>query len=525
MSRPGSVSEKYLDIANAEALPTDQDQSQLQKLGYVPKLKRSLGAIESFASSFCAINYVSTIRVLFFLGILAGGPVAMWTSFLVAFVFLCMTALVLREICSALPISGSIYVWATQAAGLRYGRFVGCIVAWWIATTWISFVASIGQSNANFILSLVPVYELQFPGGVSDENVKWRAVVWITSEILLLIAVLPNYLPTHVFAKVLRASGVLMTLDFLLCVIWLPIGVNKTYGFRTASEAFLTQYNGTGAPKGWNWMLSFLFAAGAQIGFDAAGHVAEETKNASVVAAQSIFTSTIVSGIGGYVTTILFLFCTPDIDTLFSLNAPQPFVLIYTLALGRGGGTFMTILAVASAILTHSIAVLATSRLIFSIARDAALPLSAWVSRPSSNGGPRNAVTLVYVTSAILLCCILPSTAAFVSLISGAGLPLVASYGLISLLRLVSTPKQFKHSRYSLGRFAKPLYVATALFNAVAFAVFSSPYVFPVTVKSLNFAPVIFGGVTIFGIMSWWFIPQDKWLRNDRIERTFEEIS
>jgi len=51
-------------------------------------------------------------------------------------------------------------------------------------------------------------------------------------------------------------------LDFFLCLIWLPIGVSKTYGFRDAKEVFTMSYNGTGAPAGWNWMLSFLFTAG-----------------------------------------------------------------------------------------------------------------------------------------------------------------------------------------------------------------------------------------------------------------------
>ena len=38
--------------------------------------------------------------------------------------------------------------------------------------------------------------------------------------------------------------------------------------------------NGTGAPPAWNWILSFLFTAGTMTGFDASGHIAEETKNA-----------------------------------------------------------------------------------------------------------------------------------------------------------------------------------------------------------------------------------------------------
>lgn len=84
-------------------------------------------------------------------------------------------------------------------------------------------------------------------------------------------------------------SSAMVLLDFLLNMIWLPIGVVNTWGFRTTHDAFMTTYNGTGAPVGWNWCLSYLATAGILIGFDASGHVAEETKNASVVAARVSF--------------------------------------------------------------------------------------------------------------------------------------------------------------------------------------------------------------------------------------------
>lgn len=92
-------------------------------------------------------------------------------------------------------------------------------------------------------------------------------------------------------------------------MVWLPVATSRTIGFRSAHDAFLTTYNGTGAPDAWNWCLSFLATAGILIGFDASGHVAEETKNAAVTAARGIFWSTVVSGIGGFVVVILFLFC------------------------------------------------------------------------------------------------------------------------------------------------------------------------------------------------------------------------
>jgi amino acid transporter len=116
----------------------------------------------------------------------------------------------------------------------------------------------------------------------------------------------------RLFRYVFYGSSFFVLLDFLLNVIWLH-GTANTLGFRTAKEAFMTTYNGTGAPDGWNWCLSYLATAGILIGFDASGHVAEETKNATVNAARGIFWSTVVSAIGGFLTIILFLFCVVSI--------------------------------------------------------------------------------------------------------------------------------------------------------------------------------------------------------------------
>ncbi|KAG8891962.1 hypothetical protein FRB99_003215 [Tulasnella sp. 403] len=281
-------------------------------------------------------------------------------------------------------------------------------------------------------------------------------------------------------------------------------------------------YNGTGAPAGWNWILSFLFAAGTLTGFDASGHIAEETKNASVVAARGLFTSAVATGVFGFATTILFLFCTPDLDTLFSLGAPQPFVQIYALALGRGASIFMTILAALGLIMNTSIAIVAASRLIFAVARDGVLPLSWWIGRVSADGQPRNAVTVMYVFGAALLCTILPSQVAFTSLVSAGGVPTIAAYGLIGLLRLTMTPNGFRSSKFHLGRFRLPFYAATAFFNAIVFAVDISPFFFPVTAETFNFACTIFGAVTIFAVIMYFVTPEEKWLRPEAVRQAQE---
>jgi hypothetical protein len=82
-----------------------------------------------------------------------------------------------------------------------------------------------------------------------------------------------------------------------------------------------------------------------------------------------------------------------------------------------------------------------------------------------------NAVTVMFVFAAVLLCSILPSQVAFTSLISAGGVPTIAAYGLIALLRLTLTPHAFKNSYFYLGRWARPMYLSTVLFNGLIFAV------------------------------------------------------
>ncbi|KIO26162.1 hypothetical protein M407DRAFT_24594 [Tulasnella calospora MUT 4182] len=134
-------------------------------------------------------------RSVFFLGLLAGGPAAMWSSYIITMFFMFITAAVLAEICSALPLSGSIYIWAAESAGPKYARFVGIVVAWWTCTAWMTFAAYNCQTMANYIVSLLVVYEVDFPGGITMDNVKWRAFIWAISEGFLIVAIAMNYLP------------------------------------------------------------------------------------------------------------------------------------------------------------------------------------------------------------------------------------------------------------------------------------------------------------------------------------------
>jgi translation initiation factor 5B len=97
--------------------------------------------------------------------------------------------------------------------------------------------------------------------------------------------------------------------------------------------------------------------------------------------------------------------------------------------------------------------------------------MSGWISRVDSQGQPKNAVTVIYIFGATILCTILPSQVAFYSLVSAGGVPTIAAYGLISLLRLTQTPDSFQTSYFYLGRYRKLFYLVAVLFNALIVAV------------------------------------------------------
>lgn len=95
-------------------------------------------------------------------------------------------------------------------------------------------------------------------------------------------------------------------------------------------------------------------------------------------------------------------------------------------------------------------------------------------------------MVVVWVVAAIITCTILPSGVAFTSLISAAGVPSSAAYGLICFGRVFLTPNKFPEPRWSLGRWSRPFQIIGIFWNAWVVAVLFSPYEFPVSGATLN---------------------------------------
>jgi len=66
-------------------------------------------------------------------------------------------------------------------------------------------------------MSQLAVWEVNFPGGIGNDNIKWRAFVWAISELMLFVSITINYVPPRWYKAVFRFTLFILMLDFFLC--------------------------------------------------------------------------------------------------------------------------------------------------------------------------------------------------------------------------------------------------------------------------------------------------------------------
>ncbi|GIK05357.1 hypothetical protein Aspvir_009464 [Aspergillus viridinutans] len=497
----------------------DEDDLQLLKLGYRSELARAWGAFDNFACSFSALYCIGGIRVLFYIALSAGGPAAMWSSWVSGSIVAIITAATLAEACSTYPAAGSIYYWAFRSwGGGKIGRFVSFLVAAWTLVAWTSFLATDSFGVANYVISEVVAFNPNTSMPYETSDVKARAVAWALSLLFLALATSLNFLPPRTYAWVFRAGFIVIVVDILLNVIWLPIGVSKTYGFRSAEYVFTSTYNGGSTAPSLNWVLSWYLPASCLVGQDASGHVAEETLTARKSAARGVFWSTVASALCGFPIIILFLFCMPPIETFYDTRVPQPFINMYAMALGHHAHAVATTVAIIGAVLNTSISLVAVSRLVFAIARDSVFPFSNVLCRVSKSKQPHNAVIFISTIAALLLCTQLPSQVAFYSLTSTSAAGSLAAYGLVGFGRAFITRKSFRPGFWDLGRAGVLCAVVTFIWNSFAFSVLCAPQYGDSAIDGdaslFNYCIVIMAGITVVALEEWWRKSRNDWFGN-----------
>jgi urea carboxylase system permease len=350
------------------------DSHDLASFGYRQELHRTLGSFSSFAAAFSYISILTGMFQLFYFGFGVAGP-AFWWSWIIVFAGQFAVALCFAELAARYPIAGSVYQWSKQVAGKTIAWFAG----------WIMLIASIVTVAAvaiawEIILPQISTH-FQFVGdGTGSHDFAENAV--ILGLVLITFTTTVNILGVRLMSRI-NNVGVAAELVGVAVLIVLLI-VHITRGPQVVTHTFGT---GPGLPGhstlgyGAAFLIGAIMPAYVMFGFDTAGSLAEETNDPRRRGPRAILMALGAAGVAGMLLLLFALMSAKDLHNPALSSNGLPYLV--KSVLGNTLGDILlwdVVLSIAVCCLAiHTAAI----RMMFSMARDNALPGSTYIAKVS----------------------------------------------------------------------------------------------------------------------------------------------
>ncbi len=353
------------------------DDERLTQLGYRPQLTRVLGLFSNFSVAFTYLSPMVGIYSLFVLGLGMAGPAYLWLT-LVPLIGMLFVALVFGELASHYPVAGALYNYGKFSVGAGYGWFVG----WFYGIALLVTVASVDTGVVGYVTSLLHNW---FGTNINPTS---HLTILVVTLVLLAIQTTMNITGTAVMARVARFGVyVEMVGTFGIAIVLGINGFHHGLGYLfSAQGATHVKTNAYGFNFHGNWLTgAALIAVLAPVyifyGFESAGDIAEETKEASRMIPRSMRLALIWGGVASLVLTGGLLLAIPTHTSIAqAVTGGIPLILAQL----PGWLQDVLLLLIIYAFFSCGTSVQgAGSRLAFSYARDDALPASAWICKVS----------------------------------------------------------------------------------------------------------------------------------------------
>jgi amino acid transporter len=377
----------------------DDDDTRLESLGYRPQLNRVLGLFSNFSVAFTVLSPMVGIFTLFSLGLANAGPAYIWLTF-IPLAGMLLVALVLGELASHYPVSGALYQYSKYTVGRKYGWFVG----WFYGIALLVTVAAVDTGAVIYAAALAKdLFHWNF-------NPNSHGTILVVSLGMLAIQTTLNTIGAKTMGRVARLGvlvGILGT--FGIAIVLAIHGFHHGFGFLTTTQNVQhVKGNPLGLNFGGSWIAAALVAVLGPVyifhGFESAGDLSEETRNAGRQVPRAMRLALIWGAIATLVLTGALLLAIPAGANPVMRTVESggiPYILSYLpSALQK---TMLALIIIAFLACGSSVQA-AGSRLAFSFARDGALPGSTWISAVSERfKTPANAlfggalITVVFV--------------------------------------------------------------------------------------------------------------------------------
>jgi amino acid transporter len=349
-------------------------QEQLERFGYRQELHRSLSFTDLLVYGLIFMVPIAPFGIFGGVFQASGGMVAL--AYAVGMVAMIFTALSYAQMVRAFPMAGSVYSYA----GRGIAPPVGFLAGWAILLDYIlvpGLLYLIAGYAMNSIVSGIPVW------------------VWLVGFTVLNTAV--NYFGIELTARVNRImlAGELVVLAIFIVIAAVALADGKGRGFSARPLYDSAQFT---------WPLVFgavSIAVLSFLGFDAISTLAEENRDEARSIGRATVVALLLAGVLFIAQTWLAALLVPDPAGIIA-NGDSDGTAFYDAARVAGTAWLSTLTALATAIAwgfaNSLVAQVATSRLLYAMARDRQLPpILARVTR--GRGVPANAMFLVAVVS------------------------------------------------------------------------------------------------------------------------------
>ncbi|HEU5470113.1 MAG TPA: APC family permease [Actinophytocola sp.] len=322
----------------------------IEQFGYRQELKRSLSFWDLLIYGLIFMVPIAPFGIFGSVFNASGGMVAL--AYLVGAVGMIFTAVSYAQMSKAFPLAGSVYSYA----GRGIAPPIGFIAGWQILLDYILVPALLYIVSGLAMHSFVPAIPV------------W---LWVVGFVLLNTAI--NYFGIELTA---RTNRIILVAELIVLALFLVIGIVAVAGGRSTGDFISPLFDSETFTVGLIFgavsvaVLSFL-------GFDAISTLSEENREGAGQVARATIGSLIVVAVLFVVQTWVAALLVPDRERLLTEGDPDG-AAFYRAAEVAGGHWLYVVTAVATAVAwgfaNALVAQAATSRVLFSMARDRQLP-------------------------------------------------------------------------------------------------------------------------------------------------------
>ena len=454
-----------------------QDSARLEALGYKQELSRVLSHFDNFSVAFAYLSPMVGIYSLYTLGLGMGGPRYIWTMPVVVGLMM-LVALVFGELASEYPLSGALYQYGKYNVGARYGWFVGWIYGFALLAT----VASVDSGIVGYVTSLTNIW---FKTHLDPTN---HVTIFVVVGVVIILSAILNSVGAKIMGRVAGLGVYVETIGTFGVAIALAIhGFHHGFGYTFTSQgAQNAATNHLGVNFGGHWLTgAALVAVLANVyifyGFESAGDIAEETKEAGRLVPRAMRNALLYGGIASFVLVLGLLLATPKAGIGGVISGGIPSLLA---VLPSWLQDFFLVMVIVAFFSCGTAVQGAGARVAFGLARDGAIPFSKAIKKVHpTHKTPVNAIIVGTIVPFLFLLLVLVNPShnihilwfdypakvnALYALVSFATSGIYLSFLLTVLGSLMARRRGWVPSgSFTLGKWGYPVTIAGALYLSV----------------------------------------------------------